>query len=136
MVFDFAILVNLLPDYLSLLETRWLIGLRSSFPSPTLTWVLLLIDVVVTGMIFYGVALLWSTLSGLVVDEEFSFKDAVREALEYEISMERLVNFETFEGPPISIFFYSTFVTSFWLWLYALLGALARSEKAVGGLVR
>jgi hypothetical protein len=72
----------------------------------------------------------------LIVDEELSFKDAVREALEYEIPMERLVNFETFEGPPISIFFYSTFVTSFWLWLYALLGALARSEKAVGGLVR
>jgi len=35
-VFDFAILVNLLPDYLSLLETRWLIGLRSSLPYPHL----------------------------------------------------------------------------------------------------
>ncbi len=27
-------------------------------------------------------------------------------------------------------------MTSFWLWLYALSGALVRSEKAWGGLVR
>ena len=27
-------------------------------------------------------------------------------------------------------------MTSFWLWLYALSGALVRSEKAFGGLVR
>ena len=27
-------------------------------------------------------------------------------------------------------------MTSFWLWLYALSGALVRSEEAVGGLVR
>ena len=27
-------------------------------------------------------------------------------------------------------------MTSFWLWLYALSGALVRSEKAIGGLVR
>ncbi len=135
-VFGFAILVNLIPDYLSLLETRWLIGLLRGSHSTTLTWVLLLIDVVVTGMIFYAVALLWFTLSGLFVDEELSFKAAVREALEYEMPIQRLANFETFEGPPVSIFFYSTFVTSFWLWLYALSGALVRSEEAVGGLVR
>ena len=135
-VFGLAILVNLLPDYLSLLETRWLIGLLRGSHSTTLTWVLRLIDVVVTGMIFYGVALLWFTVSGLFVDEELSVKAAVREALEYEVPIERLANFETFEGPPISIFFYSTFVTSFWLWLYALSGALVRSERALGGFVR
>lgn len=93
-VFGFAILVNLLPDYLSLLETRWLIGLLRGSYSTTLTWVLLLIDVVVTGMIFYAVALLWFTLSGLFVDEELSFKAAVREALEYEMPIQRLANFE------------------------------------------
>jgi hypothetical protein len=126
-----GLMFNAIPDYLSLLETRWAVGwMRRSkrLVAP------LLVDLVVTVLISLG----WLYVLGnqmMTVS-----RDGVRMHL-FPIIVEEVLhpgwgNSDTF----FSIFFYSAFFTSVWLWLYALSvlasRVLLRMNSGVGFLIR
>lgn len=104
-VMVFAAAINILPDYLSLYETRWILG-RFDKARGTLTQLaVLLADAVVSGTIIWiGINLFLLTQS----------KPAVT-------VVEMMALFSTY-----AVFFYSTFLTSVWAWLYCASSLLMR----------
>ena len=115
---------NVLPDYLSLLQTRWVLRRLEARGSAALV----VVDLVITAFIaIAGHVLLMfvQTIFGL------SFNDVL-----YSLSgdfewwldhMRDLVTLDSTLAPvTLGIFFYSTFLTSVWLWLYLAAGAAVR----------
>ena len=97
--------INILPDYLSLYETRWLLKQFERVRNPVGQLAILLADAIVSGLIIYaGIKLyLWGTDQPQVS------------------AVEMLALFSFY-----SVFFYSTFLTSIWAWAYCLSSWLVR----------
>ncbi len=91
--------VNILPDYLSLLETRWVLQRMDRVRSVFGQAAVLVLDLAFSAAIIWG---------GITL-----FRWAMGEAPLTWVEM--LAFFSAF-----SIFFYSSFVTSVWSWLYCL----------------
>lgn len=109
-IFLFAALLNLIPDYLSLLETRHIIRWMSKRTSTFRILGFLTFDLLATAAIF--ICWLWAAF----MLGRLSYKGLLR--------------------PPILIFFSSTFFTSVWVWLYALSGSVVKLGKYLGISVR
>lgn len=92
-------LVNVIPDYVSLFETRWLLKRFERVRSVAGQLAVLAADAVFTG------AIIWVAIN--------AFQVARGETLLSAVDM--LALFSVF-----SLFFYSTFLTSIWAWLYCL----------------
>jgi hypothetical protein len=130
----FGVVFNLVPDYLSLLETRYLLG-RIQRGAPM--WVLLFADVAATA----AIGLAGYLLGYLVTGGRFDHLSAL---VRQTIIAEDILVFELGDGivysMPLGLFFYSTFFTSVWLWLYAasifLTRILLRMNSGVGVLLR
>jgi len=101
---------NFIPDYLSLLETRTLIKLARKTHSATIIIILLLVDLLLTFIIFTINYFIISTISDKPFDP-IIFSDILR-----------AIQFDHY----LSIFLYSTFFTSVWLWLYAISGFIIK----------
>lgn len=105
-----VIAVNLIPDYISLLETRYVILWMSRRPTWTVIASLLVVDVMATALIALAalVAFYW-VYEGTIVG-----------ALSIvPVFVLRLRALDPGDGTP-GIFFYAAFFTSVWVWLYAL----------------
>mgnify|MGYP005851515725 CR=1 FL=1 len=106
-----GLVVNALADYLSLLETRWLLGWLAR-PRPVwLQALVLLVDLAVTAAIIWGA--LWAVqalgLTGLILGEG-------RDGLAEVVGL----------FSPLTVYFYSSFVTSLWTWGFILSSWLMR----------
>lgn len=95
----FALLINALVDYLSLIETRWLLGRFAHVRGLAGQILLLAMDLVLTGVLIY-----------LAIN---AFRLARGEPALHLFEMMAAYS-------PYAIFFYSTFLTSVWAWAYAL----------------
>lgn len=91
--------INILPDYLSLYETRWLLGKMRTVRSSSGQVLLLLLDLLISGAI---ITLAIFAYQWLFLPEQLSIT-------------EMLALFSVY-----SVFFYSTFLSSVWSWLYFL----------------
>lgn len=110
----FALMLNLVPDYLSLLETR-LILRRVAHAGAKSLIVVMILDVIITGGIFFCWVVAIFLILALVIGEPVGVN--VDEYLEF---LSGLILFRVYEDPPITlgIFFYSTYFTSVWLHLF------------------
>ncbi|MCG8433561.1 MAG: hypothetical protein MJA83_05985, partial [Gammaproteobacteria bacterium] len=150
-----AATVNAIPDYVSLLETRWLIRYSKSSVS---FLSILLIDILLTTAII----LAWISFLSFVIPPVFEFPDRTAywvmqspfyENWVYQIPVERAPTLEniptiifnyllmpTTTTAILGVYFYSTFFTSFWLWVYMLIVGLSRMlirlNSGVGILLR
>ncbi len=91
--------INIIPDYLSLFETRWLLKRFERVRSFAGQLGLLFVDALLTGAIIWFCINLFQAFRG---DTALS-------------AIEMLALFSVF-----SLFFYSTFLTSAWAWVYCL----------------
>ncbi|WP_424968968.1 tetratricopeptide repeat protein [Dinoroseobacter sp. S76] len=97
-----GIVVNVVADYISLLETRWLLGqMETRWTHPLAQVGVLLLDLLLTGAIIFGALWLYSQ-SPLHSGSAFGLA-------------ELLTAFSVY-----AVFFYSTFLTSFWVWAFVL----------------
>lgn len=104
-----GLILNALPDYLSLLETRWLIGrMKRGRVMP-----FLVADVLATSAI--QLAVIWLIMVGLGMNRA-GFPWGV---ISGKYGM-------------LSPFFFSAFFTSVWLWIYALTALVAQALLRVG----
>ncbi|MEP2781961.1 MAG: tetratricopeptide repeat protein [Pseudoruegeria sp.] len=94
-----AIVINFIPDYLSLFETRLLIGLFQKYRSLPTQFGLLVADLVASGAIIFIFISVYRAATG-----------------QPPIALVEMVGFFSV----YSIFFYSTFLTSIWAWLFVL----------------
>jgi len=115
-------LLNFLPDYLSLLETRYIIKRMTKTISLKIRLSLLLFDVILTGGIALSIVPAFMTLTG---SEPLgtSFLNYFEEVLPLT-NQNTAVFMGT--GPIFSICFYTSFFTSVWIWLYVLAGMLVK----------
>jgi len=151
--FAFFTLLNLLPDYVSLLETRWAVShlAKGSKYVPVL-----LLDVVLTWAIWAvalagfltvvphpsgssddGLSRAMSTFwQGLALPEEPLTLLSPPALFRWLFQVPRTATFDT----PVKISFFSTFFTSIWLWLYAasvlVSRVLLKMNSGVGFLLR
>lgn len=129
-------LVNVVADYLSLLETRWALGILSRISGSWGRAGLLTADVLATlvvwlifysGLPFLPLAHFSATANDIVLFLQF-------QVWSYAPTLHEVVTLSANDaGPPVGIWFYSTFVTSMWLWLYMGAGGLARASGAARG---
>ncbi|MEM6681536.1 MAG: tetratricopeptide repeat protein [Pseudomonadota bacterium] len=97
--------INIVPDYISLYETRWLLKTFERVRHPFGQLAILLVDLLVTGLIIYSGIKLYLLVRG---EAQISF-----------VEMAALFSF-------YAIFFYSTFLTSVWAWAFCLSSWLAK----------
>jgi len=91
--------INIVPDYLSLFETRWLLKKFENVQSFWGQLMVLIADAIFSGAIIWGSISLFRVLHG---DAPLSVVEVIAAFSIY------------------ALFFYSTFVTSLWAWLYCL----------------
>lgn len=117
-----SVILNWLPDYLSLLESRYVITWMSNADSFVKLAVLLLVDLVAT-------AVIWSVCLVpllLVFDSPLSvLHDVLRGGVFFWKGEEAVYRV-------FGIWFYSTFFTSVWVWLYALAGFAVKLGEVLG----
>lgn len=138
-----TVVTNIIPDYLSLVESRWVLGRMSSSRSllGKLGW--LGFDAFATAAIVF--AFLWVSgwlLIPLVPPEHAYMVGCLsRETFDFMRMVEITIAGLTFSTPPgtlnydvSGIYMYSSFFTSFWVWLYLGSGLLVRAAQLVPAL--
>lgn len=132
-----AIIMNTIPDYLSLLESRYIIKIMSNKKSNATILILLFVDLIITGIIFLFFMLIGRNVALiLTVDGYYNYIET-KGFLDYFISDSILV-FEFATGfritivgtIPDSIWLFSTYFTSVWVWLYIFTGFMMRVGRA------
>ncbi len=123
-IFFGAQFFNFLPDFLSLLQSRYIVQRMGDNPSLHRIVVLLLVDLVLTALIgFIAVIGVFSLL--LIFSDRGGTDQALEDAFAAFIGGLELARVA--EGmPTLGVFFYSTFFTSVWVWLYAFSGIAVR----------
>lgn len=123
----FTLTYNLLPDYLSLFETRLVIGWIGKSNAGLRTLALLLFDVAATALIFFVVGLVVMTNLVAIIMSIFISTDVGTLTKMTEAFWNGLrFSGSTPKAAGLGIFIYSTFFTSVWVWLYALSGFLIK----------
>ncbi|MCZ6672373.1 MAG: hypothetical protein O7C75_05470 [Verrucomicrobia bacterium] len=107
--------LNLIPDYISLLETRWILRWLATSNSVPRTLALLVVDLVVTGMVFGTAYVLLGWYMGGSKDE-----------MVYMLVNGAFLTKGQFAPISMGVFLYSTYFTSVWIWIYILSGLVTR----------
>jgi hypothetical protein len=138
LIFDFVVFVatlNFIPDYLSLIKTRYLIALLwKSKSSKAIRWIIPL-DAGSSAAIGIFAFFLTTPLAqyfnsdGLTLSQCFAEIAQISSHLLF--LMVSLNMSEDIYYLPFGVCFYATFFTSVWLWLYCLSGALLTTGNAV-----
>lgn len=106
-IFFAGLFLNLVPDYISLLETRWIMNHVADKKIRVLSKILIL-DVIITGLIFSSFFSIMFLILGSNIDNIFNI-------------LNRMILFiETDVPPPVGILFYSTYFTSVWFYLFII----------------
>lgn len=125
LIFVTGIAYNVIPDYVSLLETRWLVGKVQATKNLVLV---LLLDLVLSFVLF----IVWVWLLFVVPPLLLDITNPPVLTLEWVLGMMTFTGTDTGKGNSFTtggvfgIFFYSTFITSIWLWLYAIAVLISR----------
>ncbi|MCZ6654023.1 MAG: hypothetical protein O7D91_13475 [Planctomycetota bacterium] len=127
---------NVLPDFFSLLETRWLISRLGQNPSLTKLAGALLLDLILTAAIFFAftapmvfAAMWWVHFDGTGEHTTMKvFSEVFESWCEYFITPrgEYIPNFTSFT-------FYTTFLTSVWVWMLGGSVLAAKLLSSLGG---
>jgi len=126
LIFVAAVYLNFIPDYLSLLESRYIIRLMSKTHSMIRVLAYFAFDLVVSAAIILGAFITWLAPYLFLSDEPLfnSFLSVLLHLLLLSSLSEGL--------PSFGICFYSTFFTSVWVWLYASSGLVVRLGQYLG----
>ena len=126
-----TVLFNPIPDYFSLLETRWIIGKIKNTNSTKKILYFLALDIVATVSIFLIGMII--SLFLLIHILPFIFKDysslTYLETLSHylsELYYSITLNSEHGNDITVGVWLYSTFFTSIWVWIYFISGTIIK----------
>lgn len=138
-----TVVTNIIPDYLSLAQSRWVLGRMSQTHSLLGKLVWLAVDVIATASIVF--CFLW--LSGwlllpLIPEQALHTVGCLsRETFTFSRMLDIAIAGLTFSTPPgtlnydvSGIYIFSSFFTSFWVWLYLGSGLLVRVAQLIPSL--
>jgi hypothetical protein len=104
--------INIIPDYISLYETRWLLKQFERIRNPFGQLLVLIVDAIITGFIIYLGVMVYLWVTG---EEPVSL-------------VEMIALFSLY-----AVFFYSTFLTSIWAWAYCLSSWVSKLSARLRG---
>lgn len=126
-------IVNVIADYVSLLETRVALGFLAKWKAPWARAGVLVGDALATmvvWLVFYA-GLPFLVLAGVSGTANDIMLFLQFEVWSYGPTIFHVLNLSAEAGgPPVGIWFYSTFLTSIWLWIYLGAGQIARAANA------
>ena len=131
----FTVISSIIPDYLSLLETRYLLGCMRRAPGLLRLLGLLILDLLATALIAAsGLTAAWFTFSAIGGDPGAVWRAGVWQEIPYELLGAALFwgGWSLLPFPPAGVWMYAAFFTSVWVWLYALSGLLVRVANPLG----
>jgi len=125
--------VNVLPDYLSLLQTRAMLRVMCAAPLRGLVFSMLVLDLIASMAITF---LVGGVLRGLVNQLDQGVFEPLDLITAWPIDMAMQffgygVGLESERGISIGVFVYSALWTSVWVWLFALVSVLARAGGTI-----
>ena len=127
-VFVFGLILNLVPDYVSLVQSRLLLGKLSHSPSSSNALLIALLDFAMTMLIVVAALtifdLVWSAivtlfLTNIDIDQPFAVGRIFRWPSRIIKSMTLYWSDDLSLSSFLGIFCYSTLFTSLWLWGYS-----------------
>ena len=129
-----AVILNVLPDYFSLLESRFVIDLMKDCKKAICFVSLIFLDICLTVAIFMlSLVSLVIFVNVIILGESIQHYDVNY----FSKELRKLTSMEnTRDEPAFGIFFYSTFFTSFWVWIYAAAVGTARFLNASANVIR
>jgi hypothetical protein len=135
----FSLLVSLIPDYLSLLISRAIINLIPRNPRLRRIVLLLVVDAALTAVIsivslmpawFFYLILLLSPRPGYGFTEVVKFWLLTWNSMYDDYFSLSAFNLGSeYPSQGLTIFFYSSFFTSVWLWLYVIAGFAIKASR-------
>jgi len=112
-----AIVLNFLPDYLSLLVSRTIVRMMAKAPTTTRIFRLLILDTVFTAAIsFLAIYVVYLAIKEIVTGSPMQLSGFYSGAITSLDDIWRILAFRRLA----SVYFYSAFFTSVWVWLYVL----------------
>ncbi len=128
-------IVNLIPDYFSLLETRYIIKKISNTSSTIKILGLLTIDFIATVFIFsFAFMLFVMSIDISSISDYLDLFLEMGELLVFAFLFEDVVTVFD-QNPTFGIWLYTTFFTSVWIWLYVLSGLIVKVGAFSGILI-
>ena len=128
-IFFLALTLNLVPDYISLLETRFILR-RVAHAGIERLIVLLILDIIITGAIFGCGVAITILITEVVTGESFYLVSLSLVPILFWIICNP---FQTYGPPlPLCIYFYSTYFTSVWLYLFMASSITAKLAYSLG----
>lgn len=132
-IFILTLFLNFIPDYISLLETRWIlkkaVGVRIGHLA-----LLLLLDIIFTYAIFYFSTIIIIKLYFLLLFKTFlTYAHPELIPIRAVNAFPEFLFLKKFDFMPgsIGIFFYSAFFTSIWLYLFIISAALIKVSHPI-----
>ncbi len=122
-----TVVFNILPDYLSLLQTRIIVKLLKKENNMFALWIF--IDIVLTALLAVSA---WLFIWSIPISSGGTFSYVIDEYFEVIFHAASLSSMKAGHLTP-GIFFYSTFFTSVWLWLYILSMPLLKTASKLDG---
>lgn len=122
-IFIMAMFLNFIPDYISLLETRWILGKTKNSGIKKLL-LLLILDVILTGGIFFLGTLIFVIVLGVLAGNfphllDFTFNTMFE-------------NFNNLLKFPLYIFFYAAYFTSIWFYFFIASSIITNIAYSLG----
>jgi hypothetical protein len=114
-----AVIMNGIPDYVSLIQTRYLLRWVAAVRTSTARLALILLDLGLTSALVLGVLYFVLTVF-LTGDEFFSVGETFVRSLKFEVGS------RAEDDISLGVFVYSTYFTSVWLWIFLVSGMLVR----------
>lgn len=121
-------MLNFVLDYISLLETRIIIKWMSRAHKSSRLAIFLVLDFIITGLIFIVAFLILALVGGAISYPEWLISTLKNGFLFREGGEGEVIT--------LGIFIYSTYFTSVWIWLYVISGILVRGTASFGSLFK
>lgn len=122
---------NLIPDYFSLLETRYIIGkLRNVHSTPKII-IFLVIDLVATVFIFLVGAAIGIAIITIIYGQD-NYEETLTGFMGMFLSGITMDVSNDYIPVNMGVWFYSTFFTSVWIYLYVISGMIVKAGSFIG----
>ncbi len=125
-----SVILNLIPDYLSLLESRYIISLLRNSTSVPKHMALIVLDFIATFLIALIALSVFLIIAPAVFDVTSDMNTFLR-ALSFTVLSALPFSSINKGGLSFGIWFYSTFFTSVWVWIHILSGILLSTRKPI-----
>jgi hypothetical protein len=131
LILAFAFMLNFVPDYLSVIISRFIVRMMARRPTTLNILLLLFLDTFLTVIVAFLSLTIVLALLGMPA-EVFPFGSILHHPIEYAWITVQMAAWVFRLDPMMRVFLLASLFTSVWVWLYVLASALIRILRKIG----